>query len=231
MNLPQKLLRVNSISRIVQRRHYSIITAVNAGGGTNFAGGPLICNTCSCCARSSTSSSTVPLTIPTITTSTRQLSYTHRLSNAVIPPPQDSATVVSEKYPEHITKIVDSISRLTLIEVADLNRLLKMKLNIADAPMMPMGGMAAAPAAPVEEEEEEVVVEQTEFAVHILSFDAAQKIKLIKEVKKLKPDLNLVQAKKFVEVMPAILKEGCDKEEVAAMKTALEAVGAVISVV
>merc|ERR1712072_1324200 len=126
-----------------------------------------------------------------------------------------------KQYPEHIVNVVETISKLTLGEVATLNELLKAKLNIADAPMMPMmgaPGMAAmaAPAAAAEEQEQEAapeVVEQTEFTVKLVSFDAGKKVKLVKEIKNCFKDFNLVQAKKFVDEGPRVVKEGVTKDE------------------
>lgn len=145
-----------------------------------------------------------------------------------LPSPPGSPKV----YPPHIQQIVTSIGKLTLVEVADLNELLKTQLKIADAPMMPMGGMPmmTAPAAAQEEEEAEEVVVQTEFKVVLKSYDEKSKIKLIKEVKKLLPDLNLVQAKKFVEEVPKTIKEAADKEDAEAIKTALSAVDGVVEI-
>ncbi|KAI8501119.1 Ribosomal protein [Branchiostoma belcheri] len=107
--------------------------------------------------------------------------------------------------------------------------------NIADTPMMPMGGFAAAP--PPKEEEEEAVVEvkeeQTEFTVKLVKFDDASKVKLIKEIKTFKEGMNLVQAKKFVEATttgPQVVKEGIAKDEAEAIKAALEPLGAVVQI-
>merc|ERR1712188_191002 len=135
-----------------------------------------------------------------------------------------------KQYPEHIVSIVDQISKMTLLEVSSLNELLKAKLNIQDAPMMPMGGMAA-PAAAVEEEEEAVVEEvQTEFTVKLVAFDDKAKVKLIKEIKSVMADFNLVQAKKFVEGVPQLVKEDIPKEEADQLKAQLEAVGATVEI-
>ena len=83
----------------------------------------------------------------------------HRFFSAqAMPFPDSEATPVQSKaYPDKIVKIVDEISGLTLLEVADLNELLKARLKITDAPVMMAGGFAAAPAAsaPAAEEEEE----------------------------------------------------------------------------
>merc|ERR1719403_445344 len=114
---------------------------------------------------------------------------------------------------------------MTILEVADLNELLKIKLNIKDVPVM----AAAAAAAPSEEEEVEAKPrEKTIFTVKLASFDAGKKVALIKEVKNLLEGMNLVQAKKFVESAPQTLKEDVPKEEAEALKVALEAAGGVI---
>ena len=88
-----------------------------------------------------------------------------------------------------------------------------------------------AAAAPVEEEEEAVAVEvQTEFTVKLLQFDAAKKVKLIKEIKTIMTDMNLVQAKKFVEDVPNLVKEKLSKEDADKLKVQLEAVGATVEI-
>ncbi len=111
-----------------------------------------------------------------------------------------------------------------------MNSLLKNRLNISDAPVM-MGGFApgpgTAPAAVEEEEDEEAPVQvQTSFTVKLNSFDATKKVALIKELKAHVEDMNLVQAKKFVESAPAVVKADIAKDEAEKLKTALEAVGA-----
>ncbi|CAG7706157.1 unnamed protein product [Allacma fusca] len=152
--------------------------------------------------------------------------------------PQDSPISVStplgqdKVYDPKLARIVDEISKLTLLEVADLNELLKKTLNIPDTPMMgPMAmgafnlGAAAAPAA----EEEEVAAPkkvQTSFTLKLMKFDDTKKVPLIKEVKNLLEGMNLVQAKKFVESSPTIIKADIDKEEAEKLKAAFEAVGA-----
>lgn len=88
---------------------------------------------------------------------------------------------------------------------------------------MPTGG-AAAPAAAAEEEKP---AEKTEFSIKIDKVDAASKAKVIREVKNL-AGLNLVEAKKFVESVPKVLKESVPKEEAEKLKKALEALGATV---
>lgn len=135
----------------------------------------------------------------------------------------------SEKvYPPKIEKIVDGISQLTLLEVCDLNELLKTRLKIKDGPVMAMAGPAVA--APKEEDDEEVAPkrEKTAFTVKLVKFDDAKKITLIKELKNIIPDINLVQAKKFVEAVPQIVKADIMKEEAEKLKASIEAVGGVV---
>lgn len=130
---------------------------------------------------------------------------------------------VEKKYPSHIQHIVDDIGKLTLLEVADLNELLKITLNISDAPMMAMGAMPMAQSQ--EEEDAPVEQKQTLFTVKLTKFDDTKKVALIKEIKSLLTGMNLVQAKKFVESAPAEVKKDITKEEAETLKKALEAVG------
>ncbi|KAG0725561.1 39S ribosomal protein L12, mitochondrial [Chionoecetes opilio] len=111
-------------------------------------------------------------------------------------------------YPEKIQNIVLDVSKLTLLEVADLNELLRKTLNIPDAPVMAFGAAMGSPAAakcwlkspPWEEEEEEEEVAapakvQTNFTLKMNKFDATKKVPLIKEVKAKLEGFNLVQHK------------------------------------
>ncbi|CEP18213.1 hypothetical protein [Parasitella parasitica] len=125
-----------------------------------------------------------------------------------------------------ITAIVDQIEGLTLLQTSELVSQLKTRLNIQDIAMpvaMPTGGAAPAAAAV----EEEKPAEKTEFSVKIDKVDAASKAKVIREVKNL-AGLNLVEAKKFVESVPKVLKESVPKEEAEKLKKALEALGATV---
>ncbi|KAI5724211.1 hypothetical protein M8J76_017050 [Diaphorina citri] len=137
---------------------------------------------------------------------------------------------VDKTYSPKITKLANDISSLTLLECADLSSLLKKQLNLPDAPMMAMGAFAQAPiaAAPVEEEEEKIV--QSLFTVKLVKYDDKQKVPLIKEIKGLLEGMNLVQAKKFVESIPAVVKTDVTKEEAEALKASLAKVGGEVSV-
>ncbi|XP_003744073.1 39S ribosomal protein L12, mitochondrial [Galendromus occidentalis] len=151
----------------------------------------------------------------------------HRCMSAIPQPAPDNS---NKQYPEKISNIVSEISKLTLIEVADLNELLKRTLNIQEAAVV----AAAAPAAsaPVEEEDEPQVQKiQTSFAVKLTKFDETKKINLIKELKNLMEGTNLVQAKKFVEGAPQIIKADLTREEAEALQKSVEAAGGTCEIV
>lgn len=131
-----------------------------------------------------------------------------------------------------MTEIVDKIAGLTLLETADLVAELKVRLNIQSVAMpvaaaaAPSGSAAAAPAAaaPVEEK----APERNEFKVKLEKFNADAKAKIIREMKNLLPGANLVEAKKFVESVPKVIRENVPKEEAEKMKATLEALGATV---
>lgn len=150
----------------------------------------------------------------------------------VAPTPDGSEAPPNPK----LQKIVSDIAALNLLEVSELSALLKKTLNLPDAPVVAYGAAGAAPAAAAPAEEEEEVgagpaVIQTLFKVKLNSFDESKKIVLIKEMKTQCEGMNLVQAKKFIESAPAIVKEDLSKDEAEALKAALEKVGAVVEVV
>ncbi|XP_014476567.1 PREDICTED: 39S ribosomal protein L12, mitochondrial [Dinoponera quadriceps] len=136
---------------------------------------------------------------------------------------------VDDPVDPKIDKIANDITALNLIEVAELSDLLKKRLNLPDAPIMPMGGFAAASVEEVEKEPPKKV--QTSFSVKLMAFDEKQKIALIKEVKNQMPDTNLVQAKKFVESAPIIVQADMSKEDAEKLKEAFVKVGATIEIV
>nr|CAB3263956.1 39S ribosomal protein L12, mitochondrial-like [Phallusia mammillata] len=136
-------------------------------------------------------------------------------------------------YEPKIVQLVDEISKLTLREVTDLNELLKSTLGIKDAPVMAAASIVAPQAEDAEgnNEEDQGVVEQSEFTVKLTSYNATSKIKVIKAIKLILPELNLVQVKKFVESAPCVLKEEVSKEESEQIKADLTAAGAQVEVV
>ena len=121
--------------------------------------------------------------------------------------------------------IVEELSSLTVLEAAELSKMLEEKWGVsAAAPVAMMaagGGGAAAPA--------EAVEEQTEFTV-VLTGAGDKKINVIKEVRTVRPDLGLKEAKDLVEGAPQNIKENVSKQEAADIKSKLEAAGATITV-
>jgi len=94
---------------------------------------------------------------------------------------------------------------------------------------MPAAAPAASPAAAAADEPvEEKPKEKTVFNVMLESFDAGAKPKVIREVKALVPNLTLIDAKKFVESLPKVLKENLPKEDAEKLKKIFEGLGAVI---
>ena len=121
-----------------------------------------------------------------------------------------------------LNALVDSLSELTVLEAAELSKMLEEKWGVSAAAAVAApaagGGGAAAPAAE----------EQTEFDV-ILTGDGGKKINVIKEVRAL-TGLGLTEAKTLVESAPKAVKEGVNKEEAEKVKAQLEAAGATVEV-
>src|SRR3954453_6821733 len=116
-----------------------------------------------------------------------------------------------------LSKIVEELSSLTVLEAADLAKMLEEKWGVSAAAAVAVAsGPAAAAAAPVEE--------QTEFTV-MLAAVGDKKIEVIKEVRAI-TGLGLKEAKDLVEAAPKAVKEGVNKEEADKIKTTLEKVGA-----
>ena len=93
---------------------------------------------------------------------------------------------------------------------------------------MAMPVSAAAPVAQGDEAAQDKPAEKTLFTVKLEKIDTASKAKIIKEIKGLLPGANLIEAKKFVEGAPKVIKENLSKEEAEKIKKTLEAVGATI---
>ncbi|MBB5710677.1 50S ribosomal protein L7/L12 [Sphingomonas xinjiangensis] len=121
-----------------------------------------------------------------------------------------------------LNAIVDQLSELTVLEAAELSKLLEEKWGVSAAAAVAAapaaGGGAAAPAAE----------EQTEFDV-ILTGDGGKKINVIKEVRAI-TSLGLTEAKALVEGAPKAVKEGVSKDEAEKIKKQLEEAGATVEV-
>ena len=116
----------------------------------------------------------------------------------------------------NLEKIVEDLSALTVLEAAELAKLLEEKWGVSAAAAVAVAAAPAATAAPVEE--------KTEFNV-ILAAAGDKKIEVIKEVRAV-TGLGLKEAKDLVEGAPKAVKEGVGKEEAEKIKAALEKVGA-----
>ncbi|CCE65056.1 hypothetical protein TPHA_0J02360 [Tetrapisispora phaffii CBS 4417] len=137
----------------------------------------------------------------------------------------------AEPVDPKIASIVSEISKLTLLETSSLITELKTQLNIPDIAMPVAGAAVSAGSADptaAKAEEEEKPQEKTIFTVKLEAFDAKSKPKIIKEIKNLL-GLSLVEAKKFVEAAPKVLKDNVAKEDADKIKATLEGLGAKIS--
>ena len=119
----------------------------------------------------------------------------------------------------NLEKIADDLSALTVIEAAELSKLLEQKWGVSAA--APVAAAAAAPA--------EAVVEEQEFFDVILASYGEKKINVIKEVRAI-TSLGLKEAKDLVEAAPKAVKEGVNKEEAGQIKTKLEDAGATVEI-
>src|SRR5438309_9727471 len=123
-----------------------------------------------------------------------------------------------------LARLVDDLSALTVIEAAELSKMLEEKWGVSAAAPVAVAalrGGAAAPAA-------EAAAEKTEFDV-ILAAIGEKKINVIKEVRAI-TSLGLKEAKDLVEAAPKPVKEGVNKEEAAKIKKQLEDAGATVEI-
>ena len=121
-----------------------------------------------------------------------------------------------------LEKIVEDLSGLTVLEAAELSKLLEEKWGVsAAAPVAVAAGPAAAPGAAAAEE-------QTEFEVVLTAF-GEKKINVIKEVRAITA-LGLKEAKDLVESAPKTVKEDVKKEEAEEIKKKLEDAGATVEI-
>ncbi|HEX2801463.1 MAG TPA: 50S ribosomal protein L7/L12 [Phenylobacterium sp.] len=124
-----------------------------------------------------------------------------------------------------LEKLVEDLSTLTVLEASELSKLLEEKWGVsAAAPVAVAAAGGAAAAAPAEAAEE-----QTEFTV-MLTAGGDKKINVIKEVRSVRPDLGLKEAKDLVEAAPAAVKENVSKQEAEEIKKKLEEAGASVSI-
>ncbi|KAJ7953057.1 50S ribosomal protein L7/L12 [Quillaja saponaria] len=157
-------------------------------------------------------------------------------SPSISPCSRNYTTQAQESKPvqsEEVSAIVDELMGLTLLEVMDLVEILREKRGVNELPIMMMmmpgmgvgslkGGPKGAPKG------EEKKAEKTAFDVKLEEFDAASKIKVIKEVRTF-TSLGLKEAKDLVEKVPTLLKKGVTKEEAETIIAKMKEVGAKVS--
>jgi large subunit ribosomal protein L7/L12 len=125
----------------------------------------------------------------------------------------------------NLQDLVDNLSALTVLEASELSKLLEEKWGVsAAAPVAVAAAAGAAGAAPAEAAEE-----QTEFTV-VLTAGGDKKINVIKEVRGVRPDLGLKEAKDLVEGAPQNVKENVSKQEAEEVKKKLEDAGASVTI-
>ena len=125
-----------------------------------------------------------------------------------------------------LSKIVDDLSSLTVLEAAELAKLLEEKWGVSAAAPV---AMAAAPAAGGGGAPAEAAEEQTEFTV-VLAAGGDKKINVIKEVRGVRPDLGLKEAKDLVEGAPQNVLENVSKQVAEEAKKKLEEAGATVQI-
>jgi large subunit ribosomal protein L7/L12 len=124
----------------------------------------------------------------------------------------------------NLQQMVEDLSALTVLEAAELSKMLEEKWGVSAAAPVAMAAAAGAPAAAAAEEAEE----KTEFDV-ILAAAGEKKINVIKEVRAI-TGLGLKEAKDLVEGAPKPVKEGISKDEAAKIRQQLEGAGATVEV-
>jgi large subunit ribosomal protein L7/L12 len=125
---------------------------------------------------------------------------------------------------EKLEKLVQALDELTLLEAAELSKMLQDKWGVSAAAPMAMAGMPVAAAEAAEEEEE-----KTEFDV-ILKEVGPKKIQVIKAVRTFRPDLGLKEAKEVVDSAPIKVLEGVPKEQAESAANALKEQDAVVEI-
>ena len=123
-----------------------------------------------------------------------------------------------------LDKIVEDLSSLTVLEAAELSKLLEEKWGVSAAAPVAMAAAGGAAAAPAEAAEE-----QTEFTV-VLTDGGDKKINVIKEVRGARPDLGLKEAKDLVEGAPQNVVENVSKQAAEELKKKLEEAGATVQI-
>jgi large subunit ribosomal protein L7/L12 len=180
--------------------------------------------------------SATPLLLLPLATAASRLSTTPPAAAKDAAPPSISSLPASPK----VEKLLDELSKLSFLEIAQLVSKLKTQLNIPQGLNLGAlgggggggGGQGAAPAAGQKAKAEEVAAKpaQTSFDVKLDGFEVADKIKVIKEVRTI-TGLGLKEAKELVESAPKVLATGLSKADAEAMMEKLKVAGGKITLV
>jgi large subunit ribosomal protein L7/L12 len=127
----------------------------------------------------------------------------------------------------NLDQLVEDLSALTVLEAAELSKKLEEKWGVSAAAPVAMAAMPAAGGAGGAAAE--AAEEQTEFTVMLMA-GGDKKINVIKEVRSVRPDLGLKEAKDLVEGAPQNVKENVSKQEAEEIKKKLEEAGASVSI-
>jgi len=123
-----------------------------------------------------------------------------------------------------LEKLVEDLSALTVLEASELSKLLEEKWGVSAAAPVAVAAAASGGGAPAE-----AVEEQTEFTV-VLTGGGEKKINVIKEVRGVRPDLGLKEAKDLVESAPQNVVENVSKQQAEEVKKKLEEAGASVQI-
>lgn len=130
---------------------------------------------------------------------------------------------------DEVATLVDRLCRLDLVQTAQVVTLLKRRLNLPDVVAAPAAAAPPAAAAAEAADAAPPVAEKTEFRITLDKFDPTSKAKVIREIKVLLPQMNLVEAKAFVEGAPKVVREKAKREEAEKIKKTLEDLGATVT--
>ncbi|XP_059315012.1 uncharacterized protein LOC132065582 [Lycium ferocissimum] len=187
--------------------------------------------------RQSVQSNVADFYFVTSTVFTRCFSQQVEINQRKLPADYDPATFDPTEHrsppTERVWGLVDEVSGLTLVEVSELSSIIMKRMGMTEPPavgvMKPGAAGLAAMKGPEAAAKEEKKPEKTVFELKLESYESAQKIKIIKEVRSF-TELKLKEAKELVEKTPAVFKKGVSKEEGEQIIDKMKALGAKVAI-
>ncbi|KAL7669189.1 hypothetical protein ACOME3_009855 [Neoechinorhynchus agilis] len=133
---------------------------------------------------------------------------------------------------ERLHLLAEEIASLSMIDACELSTLLSQRLKLPEQWLVQQQTIQAATMSANENQDDDdgPKEQKTSFTLHLKRFEGDKKVAIIKEVKRIAPDMNLVQAKKFVESLPHVLKDNIGKDEAEEIVKRLEPLGGVCSI-